>query len=367
MKKFLYILSILSVAFLSSCNNKAIPESIIDPPVIENQYDVNVTVSLSDFFQCYDFIDKKHEDITQIPEIYRTFNSEFGLFIQVRTLIYNENGTLVDSLLSYSSNTNQVANTTKLKVGKYTAISTLVFAELDESTGHYNTNWSLVDKESLIKAKLREDDSWSIWSILSYDSSEFNVSEGKTTNVYSKPSPIGALVYHYFDNFWTTESDYPQKVDNGIRELAMFTQKLAIAYNLNPSNSDHYEYANATGSHEWKYLIGWIPGSSYTCFQGEVPGYYHILAPQCNIVFGYVLDGEDGFYPFGEDDYTFQSGKTYLAVWDYLYEGNPYFGLADNNHWDRSKSYMMKSTSNDRIRYTNKEHLNESKFFKAIR
>lgn len=372
MKKFLYILSILSVAFLSSCDNKAIPESIIDPP--ENKYSVDVTVSLSNFFQCYDFQDNLHSDVPPLSEYYRTFNSEYGLYIEARTLIYNNNtGLIVDSLLTYSKNTNPIKETVKLPRGKFTAITTLSFA-IEYQNKFIPYWWNLIDQEKLSTVKFYNLDNESPWSILSCSSIEFEVNESKSNSISLAPSPVGAICYFVMENFHTTPEDAPLVVDNGIRFIKIYTQKYAYAYYLdnNMDPSDRFVYANATEHNYWIPLDEETPSEyndDWIFFEGNggLCSWFYILAPQCNIEFGYILDGEESFHDYGEANYTIQSGKTYLAIWDYLYVGNPYFGLADNNHWDRSKSSIMKSTPNGRMMYLNKDHINGQKDIKAIR
>ena len=71
-------------------------------------------------------------------------------------------------------------------------------------------------------------------------------------------------------------------------------------------------------------------------------GYFYILAPDFNLCFGYVLNGQNTFSMFGKQDCNIQYGKTYLAYWDYFQVGNPYFGIADNNHWNDYSSSSAK-------------------------
>lgn len=73
---------------------------------------------------------------------------------------------------------------------------------------------------------------------------------------------------------------------------------------------------------------------SWTFFETNLYGFEYLLEPQAHMTFGYTLNGNDGFNGYGEADYTFQPGKVYLAYWDYFKVGNPYLGIADNNHWN---------------------------------
>lgn len=327
MKKFIYIFSILSVAFFSSCDNKAIPESIIDPP--EPTYDVNISVSLSDFFQSYDFVDTRH-NIKQLPDAFRTFNSEENLFIQVRTLIYDKNGYLVDSILDKSTNTNQYVKSKRMKAGNYTAISTLTFCD-DEM----NSFWLLRDKESLNTVQLECRYNESQWSILSYDSREFTVADG-TVNVNLSPSPIGALVYIYYDHFWTEPNSNNDTIDNGIRSIGLWTNDLAYSYFLNSKSDNPYVFLDDAGDNSVWRLSSTIKPSDFgwDYFKANIYDYVYILAPKCNIEFGYILQDNTSIDKWVMlEKTTIEKGKVYLAYWNYLYVGNPYFGIANNNIW----------------------------------
>ncbi|MBQ5475593.1 MAG: hypothetical protein IIT65_13155, partial [Lachnospiraceae bacterium] len=54
----------------------------------------------------------------------------------------------------------------------------------------------------------------------------------------------------------------------------------------------------------------------------------------------------DVFNGYGEQTCNITSGKVYLAYWDYFKVGNPYFGIADNNHWNRYETRATRSAPN---------------------
>ena len=119
MKRILFS-ALLVFAFVTSCKN----DDII---IVKNDSvnEVNVNVSLSNFFSSYNYNDTRHD--ISVTEDYRTFNSEFNKYIHVRTLFYNSQGNLVDSLVTYSTSTNAVSESIKLAPGTYTVITTLNF------------------------------------------------------------------------------------------------------------------------------------------------------------------------------------------------------------------------------------------------
>ena len=80
------------------------------------------------------------------------------------------------------------------------------------------------------------------------------------------------------------------------------------------------------------------------------------MTPNPHVQFGYEIDGDTGFSGYGEGSYNIQSGKTYLAYWDYFNVGNPYFGIADNNHWNtyssRTRAISYSKCSGDNSLYS---------------
>lgn len=336
MKKYLYLLAAVTGMFLGSCSSD-------DDVEIDETFEVNVSVSLNNFFQSYDFYDTKHD--INIADKYRVFNSERNLYIQVRTLFYDSDGYLVDSLLTYSTNTNQVTKSIRLEEGSYTAVTTLAFA--NKTTGDDASWWELAGKDKLSTAVLYTKNRYNMHCIMSYDAQTFNVTPGKSATVTFNPAPVGALGYLYFQNFqYVSESSYGQVADNGMRQLCVYSRNIADGYQLNPNSYNKYIYWDDGGSNWWYYLSENLRpqdfSSDWTFFKTNLYDFFYILAPSVNIEFGYTMDGEDTFTGYGNANYNIVSGKTYLAYWDNFQIGNPYFGIADNNHWN---SYSTSSSS----------------------
>lgn len=325
-------LALFSMAMLlvSSCSNDA-----IDVEKKDQTYPVSLTVSLNDFFSCYNFNDTKHPSV-KIADEYRVFNSEKKKFIQVRTLFYNqESGELVDSLISYSPNTNAVSESIKLPLGKYCVISTLAFA--DKESNEYAW-WDLADKENLATVKMIPYTRYSYWALLSVASKEIIVTENSEP-VNLTPTPIGSLAYIFYENFqYQDEISYGTIADNGIRTLGLYSQKVASAYYLNPNAMVKYDYYEDAGRSRWWFLSDNLEptnfNESWTFFKSNLYDYCYILAPEFNLTFGYKMQGANGFTSCGMNNYSIQNGKMYLAYWDWFKVGNPYFGPADNNHWN---------------------------------
>ena len=334
MKKIIFFAAAMLALLTTSCSNDDIQ---IDYNT--RNTDVNVTVSLSNFFSGYNYNDTRNG--ISVTEDYRTFNSEFGYYIHVRTMFYNSQGNLVDSLVTFTSTTNAVTKSLKLAEGTYTVISTLNFSESDNADG---TLWEWCDREKLSTTYIEPYSRFSIWAIMSYASQTIQVKEGSATTISMTPAPIGALGYLYFQNFqYKNESTYGTVADNGIRELALYSQNVADGYRLDPGASEKFIYQKATGAGSWYYLSDQLTparfenSKDYGYFRTNIYSYFYILAPQFNYAFGYELEGDSGFNVGAQSNATISNGKTYLAYWDWFKVGEPYFGIADNNHWNTYK------------------------------
>ena len=326
MKKIiLFSLSALTL-LATSCSNE---EILIEKDNNVNVVDVNV--SLSDFFSCYTYNDTKHG--ISVAEDFRTFHSDYDYYIHVRTLFYNDRGNLVDSIISFVNTTNAISKSVKLAEGEYTVITTLNFA-LDDS--NEESLWDLCDKEKLSTVYLQCAFSQTQFSIMSYTSKSISVSSENKTDVKMTPEPIGALGYMVIENFqYKSKTSSSTIADNGVREVAFYCQDKAIGYKLDPNATDKYMYKDATGSNTWYYLYSFEPSDfDWKYFQNNCYGYFYILNPKMKAVFGYELEGDTGFNPYGEGSYSINNGQTYLAYWNWFKVGNPYFGKADNNHWN---------------------------------
>lgn len=343
MKKILFGVLAVALGALSSCTKEDLnidKETIVDP------VQFSISIDLSNFYSSYTFDDSKH-NIDQIAEAYRTFNSEYGKFIEVRTLFYNRNtDELVDSIVNYVTNTNAVTQNANLLPGDYYAVTTLAFADKDNES--YLSFWRVDDKEKLSTAKLYPENRYSKWSILSYSIESFSVSDIHQPQIYTTPSPLGALVYFYAQNFqFLSEETYGYVADNKVREIAIYTQRKAESYNLNPNASSKFNYFEETSSGSWYYNYYYMPnefvdndGNAWTHFMSNLYGYYYVLEPEQHIIFGLEREGDSSFSGYGEQNITYTSGKIYLAYWDYFKVGAPYMGVADNDHWN---SYTVKT------------------------
>lgn len=343
MKKILFPMLVCAALMLNtSCKNNDID---ID---IENDINVvNISVSLSNLYSAYNFNDTKHG--IKISDEYRTFNADYGKYIQVRTYIYDNNsGALKDSVVSFQTNTNAVNQTVRLAAGDYTVVSMLSFTDSD-----YDPYWIMKDRNNLSTAAIMCDYRFNKWALMSFASKTITVTEGIGNNVSMSPSPIGALTYLYCQNFqYEDETTYGTLADNGIRELAVYAKTVAIGYKLNPAimGEDKYVYLNDPGSDNWYYLSSQLEPSdfedSWTFFKTNLYSYFYILAPQSDICFGYMSEGASGFAEKGTQyGKNFQNGQMYLAYWDWFAAGNPYFDIADNNHWNTYSSVAAKATA----------------------
>lgn len=333
MKKILFLLLAFVAMFVASCSNEAIDIETSDP-VIKDA--VTVNVPLSGFFSSYNFYDTKHG--RDISDVYRTFNSESGLYILCMTLFYDKaTGVLKKGIYSHSKDINSKVIKADLPEGNYYVITTLSFSTSSTGLSADTDFWSIAGNTNLRTAKMVCNDANSMWAIMSVSTDVIEVKEGKHVPLNVNPQPIGALCYLYFHNFQYKNEASTTVSDNGIRQLSLYTQQKAISYNLDPNATSKYNYLADAGENFWYYLSVNTPDmfdDEWTFFKSNLYDYSYILAPSCKICFGYTPEGSENFNAYGEAVYNIQNGKTYLAYWDWFQVGNPYFGIADNNHWN---------------------------------
>ncbi|MBQ9577308.1 MAG: hypothetical protein IJV11_10565 [Muribaculaceae bacterium] len=338
MKPLVCFFTILFFILLSSCGNEDI--DIIDERICS----VDVTVNLTDFFSCYNFVDTKHHlDLEKnkrfkslnAADIYESFSSFYvsgsgnRVTIEVRVLFYNDSGQLVNKnesvfISDYSDRVNQ---TIKLPTGRYTAIAILTFDDAD------NRHWLLNDKENLSTACLATNggSGGSIWSIMSYASQEVVIGEKNENKVQMTPAPVGALCYVYYQNF---------QENKRIASIRVCSDTIAQRFMLDPNSQNRYIIKD-TGGSKFNWLNNMLLESTpklyfdgtATYFQDDFFDYFYILAPRCNLYFSYYQNGPGRSEPIELPACDIENGRTYMIYWDYNHLDNPYFGLADNDHW----------------------------------
>lgn len=339
------MLLVAIAVFFTACSNEAIE---IETSAGKVKNAVTMTVSPSNFVSSYNYVDTKH-DITSIADDYRTFHSEYNGLISVRSYFYDKNtGVLADSARSFVETAdNDVVLDVNLPVGDYYAISVICM-----SYGDKTPFWNIADREKLETAKLvqKNRNSYGLWNILSVSTEEISVIRNSHVSASTVPAPVGSIIYYYYQNFqYKNQSSYGAVADNGIRQLSIYTRNYAVAYKLNPKATNRYEYLADAGANNWYIVEKSEPADfdeSWTHFQSNLYGYKYFLAPEASMVFGYMLDGETTFHPYGETTkQVFQPGKVHLGYWDYFKVGNPYLGIADNNHWNSYSTNTRASAS----------------------
>lgn len=332
MKKTLYLLFALTVGFATSCSN--------DEITIEKNDGVSIIINPSDLFSSYNYVDNYH-DIDQIQDEFRYFVN-VKKHIYIRALFYDKKTNKLTKKLTKSvTNTNEVILDTDIPQGNYNVITTLGFADGNKG----ETPWvSLKDEEDLKKAYLEPYKVISSkWNIFSVAKDEISV-DGKSLILKPKFSPIGSIIYARNENFqYRNQYDYDNKTtyDNGIREIALYTKSRGIGYKLDPtSNSPYILDDQASGVNSWYYAFSMEPTNfddSWTFFKTNLYGYYFFLPEQSELTFGYsTVTNMNTFSSYGQGTYKLKPGEVYLAYWNYLKVGKPYFGMAKNYNWNTS-------------------------------
>ncbi len=327
MKKIYFLAALLAGMAFTACENDEIGVEL------KEAGQLTITVNPSDFFSRYNYEDTYHNINT--AELYRTFNSRLGYFIELRAMIYNqETDELVDSVV-VKTLTNVNSYTTQkpldLEVGKYTVVSTLSFNV--ENNGTYISMWNVADREKLSTANMRARSRANMWCILSVATDDVEIKPGQTTTLSATPHPVGSLVYALFENFqYTNEASYGTPDNKSLKQVALYTRRTAISYNLSPKAVSKVNYLNEGTSNQWKALTGAAAGSDG--YIKNTVSYSFLLEPEETLVFGLTRVDETSFTPYGETSAKLEAGKVYLAYWDHLKLGAPYFGIADNNHFN---------------------------------
>jgi len=335
MKTKLFGIVIASFCLLLSCTNEAIDVTSVKTPEPIYYNKLTITVDPSDLFSSYTYEDTRN-GIKSLKKQFQTFNSESNRYIQWRTLIYNNNEQLVDSVVEYLANTNSSTKELQLLVGDYYAVTTLTFTDTLK-----NSMWHLLDKEKMPTVKLKPKSRFNRWSVMSQSSQKFTIDKNDVARIVTVPRPVGCIVYSVWENFgkWDTKV-YGDRLDT----LSLYTKDVTESYNLDPNATNRYNMLAEPEENSW-YTQDFTTGSWLELY--KLLGYPDLdysysyifntdkVARQC---YGYVIIGSSSFRgEYGKAEYKTEPGKTYLSYWDYNYIGNPYFGVADNNHWDRSK------------------------------
>lgn len=339
MKKIYFLAVLFAGMAFTSCENDEIGVEL-DDALTKGTGQLTITVNPSDFFACYNFEDTYHhsnpsEQSVNIAELYRTFNSTNGYLIELRSMIYDqEKDELKDSVVVKTlTNTNSYTSPKpiELPAGKYTVVSTLSFSV--ESKGSYIPMWNVDKREKLSTVNMRAYSRGNMWCILSVSTDDIEIKKDQTTTLSTTPKPVGSLVYLVFENFqYTNEASYGTPDNKDLEMVALYTQRTAISYNLSPKAVNKVNYLNEGVSHQWRAIAGATKSSDG--YIKDVSTFCFFLEPQETIVFGLKRVDETTFTPYGQNTVQLEAGKTYLAYWDHFKLGAPYFGLADNNHFN---------------------------------
>lgn len=332
MKKYL-LGTAFAIASIMSCTNEAIEIDSVKAPEPIYYNTLTITVDPTDLFSSYTYEDTYH-NVAPLKQAFQTFNSEEKRFIQWRTLIYNKDEQLVDSVVDYLSNLNSLTRELELRGGDYYAITTLTFTDTLK-----NSMWNLLDKEKMSTVKLKPKGSFEQWYVMSQSSQEFAISKDVPARVVSVPKPVGCIVYSFWENFskWDLIA-YGDSLD----QVQLHTKDITDSYNLDPHATNRFNMLDELKHNQW-YSLDYCPGVIFEIRKAygdddSWRSYRYIFNTDkaTRLLYGYSLKGKDGFWGVGDDfEFKTEPGKTYLSYWNYDYIGNPYFGVADNDHWNR--------------------------------
>lgn len=163
--------------------------------------------------------------------------------IAVKSLIYDQNGCLADSMTTYVYNTNSTQHSyTMLPNGKYTAvfIETVVYVDNDFQPFDYRIEG--VDKLSTLQIEQISTPYW--WAAVGVETREFTVNEKQ---IQITPKALGSIINCRFFDF----------TDSPCLKVGLGTKENYIGYKLDPSISEESRYMSELSETEYFALLGY--------------------------------------------------------------------------------------------------------------
>jgi len=316
MKKFIYIFSILSVAFLSSCDNKAIPESIIDPPAQKYNvaFQLNPETVVEPFEHTRSYLEK--------------LNS--GASLCLKMLVYNEERELIASkeekVNTYLSKSNM---SLELEAGNYLVIA-ISYVKWNDGYQY----WTISGEQTLSMLTLIKDNTYlpDEFNLIGIDSKQIEVNKnGEIHKMDLKPSC--AVLWIAYDNInaWDGLSHIlllGDKKDNSMQ----FDNSAKPIYNYDLEDDllllHRIEIEKITGD-EYNHLICVLPMNEF------------------NLLFGFIVD-EEGYNTDKFRLSNVEAGKEYYAsikLDDNFYYTRTCGLLKDAWWWNTNNSPLIENSN----------------------
>lgn len=335
MKKISYAIMAFTAIAAASCSN--------DDITVETGKEFTLTIQPNTVVQ-------------GVEEFYDGDINNFGDYeLRVRSLIYNEEGELVDYQIGYfDTYQTTVKFMPRLPKGIYTVLTTTDFVGnrvAGENHKYSIQFWALKDSLRMQDVYLEDcgymgGDS----KILGTSTAKITVSEnGGSATI--KPEMAGSLILSYFQNIHTKFSG---------KEL----YKLSLS-TMETSNSVTFDgndfLNNFTTSNGYNWYLSALTPSDFTT--QNVYGYSFLLSTdRCHIAFCAVTQSASGGYGteysyYCQDSngnkqstFRFEKGKEYYATWDLTDISNPLFVPMDEIIGNRARAKGMLKKVNDNVK-----------------
>lgn len=226
MKKYLFGLVALLCGVLSSCTNSEEIEIVKSHELV---FEIN-TQSIYDEFGLTNNIKN---------QLLRDKNYA----VAVKSLIYDENGALVDSMTTYAYDTNSMQQTyKKLPYGQYTGIfiETLVYSDT-KLPKHYR----IAGAAKLSTLEIKQIDAPYWYAIIGVKDQKFTFGDN-AEKIYVTPKTLGHIINCNFYN-WTKSSSV---------NLAIGTEEIYEGYRLDPSIAEENRYSTTLMESDTFYPLG---------------------------------------------------------------------------------------------------------------
>lgn len=227
MKKCIFVLAALICGVFSSCTDSDEIE------IVKKGTGVSFEINTQSIYDEFGFTNS-------IKDLLR----DETYAVAVKSLIYDENGCLVDSMTTYSYNTNSMQQSyNSLAFGQYTAIfvETLVYSD-----NQLPWDYRIEGVANLSTLEIKQIDSPYWYAVLGVKDQKFTLNDDNIDKMQITPKALGSVINCKFYNF--TESPCVN--------LAIGTEEICEGYRLDPSIPEENRYSTALVTSDKFYSLG---------------------------------------------------------------------------------------------------------------
>ena len=303
-----YFIFLIILMLFSSCRENDLAN---EKEKVLEQFTVNIDVNTNVMYE--DFVGMSDSIVSEVAK-------NPNIFIGNITLLYDSEGTLIDSLNTYSKSLGIMRHSfMNVTEGNYNVVS--IEMVVDGGNDYDSPYWSLSDIEKLSTARIVEKQS-GLPSHAVVGIAHANIQLNDNTSVTISPEAIGSIIHTTWEGFGRSDFD-----------LIAFYQKAAIShYKLDPTltATKRYGIEDYKGGNTWEY-VGY---SEY--LNNRVNSWFVLPQDEQKYIWGYIKNEEllmsnmTATYPqeAEDQDFSIKSGNSYYAHCRYNIEtgGDTFIG-----------------------------------------